>query len=153
MAVGGANPRVEADVAAMLREPLGAGEHVRLVLRLGGDAGKAQERAQLSHKPGLVAFQIIEHDLHDDQLTCETRVCQAEPSGNSLKWPGAVSSLAGAGELILEQPKQNPPLPTLCRAGKRPEAGVKAGRNDGWKSIPSPAGSQPPTASGRGRHR
>ena len=81
MAIGRANPCVEADVAAVLREPFGAREHVCFVLRLRGDAGKTEECAQLSHKPGLVAFQIIEHDLHGHQLILETPVCQAEPSG------------------------------------------------------------------------
>jgi hypothetical protein len=34
------------------------------MLWLGGDAGEAEKFAQLGHEAGLVAFQIIEHQLH-----------------------------------------------------------------------------------------
>ena len=64
MAVGRAHARVEADVAAVFGEPFGAGAQVLFMLGLGGDAGKAKVIAQLGHKTGLVAFQIIEHQLH-----------------------------------------------------------------------------------------
>jgi hypothetical protein len=50
----------------MVCEPSGAGAQIQFVLRLRGDAGKAEEFAQLGHKAGLVAFEIIEHDLHGE---------------------------------------------------------------------------------------
>ena len=64
MAGGGAQARVEADMPAMVHEPAGAGAQILFVLRLGGDAGEAEIIAQLGHEAGLVAFQVIEHDLH-----------------------------------------------------------------------------------------
>ena len=36
----------------------------RLNLWLGGHAGEAQKLTQLGHKAVLVAFQVIEYDLH-----------------------------------------------------------------------------------------
>ena len=85
MAGGGAEARLEADVTGVVHEPSGAGMHVLFMLRLGRDAGKAEIIAEFSHETGLVAFQIIEHDLHGIQLIRERRVCQnktcgAEPS-------------------------------------------------------------------------
>jgi hypothetical protein len=55
---------MEADVLAMFGQPAGTGLQILFMLRLGGDAGEAEELAQLGHEPGLVAFQIIEHQLH-----------------------------------------------------------------------------------------
>ena len=66
MAGGRADSGVEADLAAMIGQPIGAGVHVLFVLRLGGDAGEAEKFAQLGHEAGLVAFQIIEDELHGD---------------------------------------------------------------------------------------
>ena len=48
----------------MVREPFGAGAQIFFVLRLGGDAGEAEVFAQLRDEAGLVAFQVIEDDLH-----------------------------------------------------------------------------------------
>ncbi len=59
-----ANPRVEADVLAMRHEPFRAGEQILLVLRLRGDAGKAQVVAKFREKTFLVLFQVIENRLH-----------------------------------------------------------------------------------------
>jgi hypothetical protein len=55
----------------MVREPTGAGAQILFVLRLGGDAGEAEEFAQLGHEAGLVVFEVVEHDLHGDQLNRE----------------------------------------------------------------------------------
>ena len=68
MAVSRADFCVKADLPAMLRQPIGAGVQILFVLRLGGDAGEAQEFAQLGHEAGLVAFEVIENQLHGDQL-------------------------------------------------------------------------------------
>ena len=81
MAGGGAQARVEADLPGMVHEPSGAGAHILFMLRLGGDAGKAEIIAQLGHEAGLVAFQIIEHGLHGAQLIRERRVCQNKTHG------------------------------------------------------------------------
>jgi hypothetical protein len=80
MAVSRADFCVEADLAAMVREPSGAGAQILFALRLRRDAGKTEEFAQLGNEAGLVAFEIIEHDLHGKQLNRETRGCQAEPA-------------------------------------------------------------------------
>jgi len=64
MAGSGAQARVEADSPAMVHEPAGAGAQILFVLRLRGDAGEAEVIAQFRHEAGLVAFQVIEHDLH-----------------------------------------------------------------------------------------
>ena len=80
MTVGRADFCFKADFTAMVCEPSGAGAQILFVLRLGGDAGKAQEFAQLGDEAGLVAFEVIEHDLHGYQLNRETRACQAEPA-------------------------------------------------------------------------
>jgi hypothetical protein len=80
MSGGRADPRFKADLAAMIREPSGASAQILFVLRLSRDAGKTEEFAQLGNEAGLVAFEIIEHDLHGKQLNRETRACQAEPA-------------------------------------------------------------------------
>ena len=86
MAGGRAQARVEADVPGMVHEPSGAGAHVLFMLRLGGDAGKAEVIAQFGHETGLVAFQVIEHDLHGVQLIRERRACQTKLAGQMHRW-------------------------------------------------------------------
>jgi hypothetical protein len=66
MAGGRANPCLKADLAAMVRQPPGAGAQIFFVLRLRRDAGEAQKFAQLGDEAGLVAFEVIENDLHGD---------------------------------------------------------------------------------------
>ncbi len=48
----------------MLHEPFGEGVKVFFVLRLRGDAGEAEQFAQLGHETGLIVFQIIKDNLH-----------------------------------------------------------------------------------------
>ncbi len=48
--------RVQSDLPAMSHQPLRAGAHVFLVLRLRRDAGQPEIVAQLGHKTGLVLF-------------------------------------------------------------------------------------------------
>ena len=64
MAGGRADFRFETDLAAMLREPAGTGAQILFVLCLRGDAGEAEEVAQLGHEAGLIAFQVIQNHLH-----------------------------------------------------------------------------------------
>ena len=64
MAPGRTDGRVESDLAAVSDQPFGTGAQILFMLRLGGDAGEAKVIAQLGHKAGLVAFQVIEHQLH-----------------------------------------------------------------------------------------
>ena len=66
MAVGWANLRFQAYLPAMIGEPFRARGQAFLVLWLRRDAGEAQELAQLGDETGLVAFEVIEHDLHGD---------------------------------------------------------------------------------------
>ena len=66
MAVGRAEFCLEPDLAAMVHEPFGAGEQIFFVLRLRGDAGEAEEFAQLGDEAGLVLFQVIKDDLHGE---------------------------------------------------------------------------------------
>jgi hypothetical protein len=66
MAGGRANPCIEADVAAMIGKPPGAGAQIFFMMWLRGDAGKAQKYAQFGDKAILVAFQVIEHNSHGD---------------------------------------------------------------------------------------
>jgi hypothetical protein len=66
MVVSRTNLRLKTDFTAMIGEPPGAGTHVLFMLWLGGHAGKAQKLAQLGDEAVLVAFQVIEHDLHGD---------------------------------------------------------------------------------------
>ena len=64
MSLGRADAGVEADLPAMFGQPGGAGLQILFMLWLGGDAGEAKKIAQLSDETGLVAFQVIEHQLH-----------------------------------------------------------------------------------------
>jgi len=64
MTGGGTNSRIQADFAAMPGEPIGAVAQVLFVLRLCRDAREAEVFAQFRDKARLMAFQIIEHDLH-----------------------------------------------------------------------------------------
>ena len=64
MSGGFGNFCFKADGAAMFREPFGAGEQILFMLRLRGDAGEAEQFAQLGDEAGLVLFQIIKDDLH-----------------------------------------------------------------------------------------
>ncbi len=80
MAGGRTNRRFKADLTAMVCEPSGAGAQIIFVLRLRRDAGKAEEFAQFGDEAGLVAFEVIQNQLHGDQLNRETRACQAEPA-------------------------------------------------------------------------
>ena len=91
MSPGRADTGVETNLAAMIGEPGGAGLQILSMLRLGGDTGEAEEFAQLGHEAGLVAFQIIEYQLHGAQLSDETCRCQAEPVGKSAGPPPAKS--------------------------------------------------------------
>jgi hypothetical protein len=79
MAVSRTDLCFQADLTTVPSQPVGAGAQIRFVLRLRRDAGKAQKFAQLGDESGLVALEVIQHDLHGDQLNRETRACQAEP--------------------------------------------------------------------------
>ena len=48
----------------MLHEPFGAGAEIFFMLRLRGDAGKAEQFAQLIQKTRFVLFQVIKDKLH-----------------------------------------------------------------------------------------
>jgi hypothetical protein len=41
--VGGANPGLQSDLFAMIGQPSGTGDHVAVMLRLGGDAGEPEK--------------------------------------------------------------------------------------------------------------
>jgi hypothetical protein len=64
MTVRRTKPRVKADLLAMRHEPFRAGEQILFVLRLGGDAGKAQVIAKLGEEPVLMLFQKMQNGLH-----------------------------------------------------------------------------------------
>jgi hypothetical protein len=64
MAVRWANLGGQADLQAMLHEPVSAGAQVIFVLRLRRDTGKAQKFAQLGQEPRLVLFQVVKNGLH-----------------------------------------------------------------------------------------
>ena len=66
MTGGSADLCFKADLAAMVRQPVGAGAQILFVLRLRRDAGETEELAQLGDEADLVAFEIIENDLHGD---------------------------------------------------------------------------------------
>src|SRR5947207_7405359 len=65
VAVGRAEPRVQADGLAMLDQPTGGGLEVFAVMALGGDAGEAQVIAKLEHESRLVFLEVIQHVLHE----------------------------------------------------------------------------------------
>jgi hypothetical protein len=60
--------RVEADLAAVIDEPIRARLQIGFMLRLRGDAGKAQVFAELREETVLVLFQIIKHALHGVEI-------------------------------------------------------------------------------------
>ena len=62
-----ADARFEADGATMLRDPFGAGRSVTVVLRLGGDAGKADKIRKIADEPRLVLLQVSFNCLHCSQ--------------------------------------------------------------------------------------
>ena len=64
MALSGTEPGIQADVAAVPGDPFGAGQEVRLVLRLSGDAGETDVLAELVDRALLVFFEIIEDGKH-----------------------------------------------------------------------------------------
>ncbi len=64
MAGGGAKAGAQADCVAMAQEPLGAGSHVGAVLRLGGDAGKADVINQFPDETGLIFPQVTNYFVH-----------------------------------------------------------------------------------------
>lgn len=68
VAVGGMDFGFQADLLAMRREPLGAGEEIRRVLGLGGDAGETEILAELGEEPLLVLLQVIQDSLHGMRL-------------------------------------------------------------------------------------
>ena len=62
----GQHPRLQADFAAMFDKPIRARRHVGAMVRLGGNAGKAQILAKFFSKTALVMFEIIakRHSWH-----------------------------------------------------------------------------------------
>src|SRR5687768_7611492 len=64
VSAGGADARLQADVAAMIVNPLRAGSDVLFMMALRGDAGEAHVVAQLANEAVAVLVQIIQSLLH-----------------------------------------------------------------------------------------
>jgi len=77
----------EADFAAMFAPAIRRrrGKSFLFHLRLGGDAGSRSIR-RVPHEAGLIAFQIIEHQLHGVSYIRQNRLLaqRRTPSGNFL---------------------------------------------------------------------
>ena len=82
VAFGRAEARLEANLAAVAQQPLGAGGEILLVLGLGGHAGEAQVFAQFADEACFVLLEVIENRLHG-------AVCSSGGGGRQMlndKW-------------------------------------------------------------------
>src|ERR1035441_6973685 len=64
VALGGTEPRLQADSLTVLHHPLRTVPQILAVLRLGGNAGESHILAELSNGARLVLFQVINDSLH-----------------------------------------------------------------------------------------
>src|SRR5262245_15151379 len=80
--------RAQADLIAMVGQPLGAGFQIRFVLRLSGDTGKTDVVAQFLYEAMLVFLEVVEHGLHrglSTNLGARKEVRMAECVGSTTK--------------------------------------------------------------------